>query len=204
LWNTILDDTGYIAKYRKNQIEFHKHGFKLKEELIDKWSKEKQLNAYKKGMKENWTNPNSTDIHSLNKVNNIYSYVTKYCTKSDSKQPIEGKLWGRSDNFETMNNYKEIIDVDTDNYIFNVQLNQAERFVALEKCSIIKRVTFAELEGISPYIAKELKKQLYYNFKVINGLIKEPEQIPVKEPEKEPVKEPEQVPIKENQGIFTF
>lgn len=35
-------------------------------------------------------NPNSTDIHSLYKVKSVYSYITKYMTKADSKN--KGKI----------------------------------------------------------------------------------------------------------------
>lgn len=80
-WNNCIAKLGYIDTYRKNQNEFHKDGFKLRTELIDKWSEVKQLLAYKKGLAENWTNPNSTDIHALDKIKNIGAYVTKYICK---------------------------------------------------------------------------------------------------------------------------
>ncbi len=46
-----------------------------------------QRKAYEKGVSENWTNPNTTDIHKLNNINSISAYITKYVSKSDVKKP---------------------------------------------------------------------------------------------------------------------
>lgn len=37
--------------------------------------------------------PNSTDVHSLRKVNNVAAYVSKYIGKSEDSAPITGRLW---------------------------------------------------------------------------------------------------------------
>jgi hypothetical protein len=83
LWNSILDNYGYIEKYRTNQMEFHKNGFRPRPELFKKWSLRKQIDAYKSGRINNWNNPNSTDgPHSLKKIRNAKAYLAKYLTKS--------------------------------------------------------------------------------------------------------------------------
>lgn len=81
LWNSIMNDNGYIEMYRNNQKHFHKDGFRLRPELLDKWSEEKQLLAYQYGMQTNWSNPNSTDIKDLEDKKNIAAYITKYICK---------------------------------------------------------------------------------------------------------------------------
>lgn len=94
LWNEILNDNGYIENYRQNQIHFHRYGFKIREDLLSKWSEEKQREAYQKGMNDNWSDPNSTDIHSLEHVDNPSAYVTKYMTKSIDEEIKEiKKVW---------------------------------------------------------------------------------------------------------------
>lgn len=94
IWNSILDDNNYIENYRQNQIHFHKDGFKIRTELLKNWNEEKQYTAYLNGTNCNWSNPNSTDIHSLEKINNIASYVTKYMTKSiDDELKSHYKIW---------------------------------------------------------------------------------------------------------------
>lgn len=82
-WNGILDGLGYIDKYRQNQQLFHAKGFTLRIDKVAKWPPEKQLKAYNEGTATNWSNPNSTDIHSLKKVKNTAAYIMKYVSKSD-------------------------------------------------------------------------------------------------------------------------
>lgn len=83
LWNLRLEKLGYINDYRKNQQAWHNDGFRLREDLTSHWSEESQKKAYDKGVAENWSNPNSTDIHRIGKTKSICSYVVKYCTKTD-------------------------------------------------------------------------------------------------------------------------
>ena len=94
IWNKILDDNNYIENYRQNQIHFHKDGFKIRTEFLEHWNEEKQYNAYLNGVNNNWSDPNSTDIHSLRKIENIANYVTKYMTKSIDEEIKENyKNW---------------------------------------------------------------------------------------------------------------
>lgn len=88
-WNTIMNDLGYINAYRVNQQMFHNNGFKYRQTTNEKWTYEKQYNAYVQGVSENWSNPNSTDIHSLKNIEDISSYVCKYTTKSDEFDTME-------------------------------------------------------------------------------------------------------------------
>jgi hypothetical protein len=81
VWNRIQNNHGYIAQYRKNMKAYHRFGFKLNNELLSKWNVTNQLKAYKTGIKTNWSNPNSTDIHQIKLINNVAAYVTKYMTK---------------------------------------------------------------------------------------------------------------------------
>lgn len=88
-WNGILDGLGYIDKYRQNQKLFHSTGFRLHHDKLPKWSADKQLKAYHKGVSEDWSNPNSTDIHSLKNVKDAAKYISKYCTKSDLTDELQ-------------------------------------------------------------------------------------------------------------------
>jgi hypothetical protein len=97
LWNKHLARLGYIDQYRKNQEWHHRNGFKVRAELAHKWKEADQFAAYCKGLAENWSNPNTTDIHSLKRVYNVPAYLTKYITKSDETTPIFCRLWGCSD-----------------------------------------------------------------------------------------------------------
>jgi len=85
-WNRIQNKLGYIDRYAVKQREIHKGGFMYRPELARKWNYIKQKKAYKTGINEGWQNPNSSDIHSINKIRNLSAYLSKYCAKNDVDQ----------------------------------------------------------------------------------------------------------------------
>jgi hypothetical protein len=93
-WNRVLSKLGYIDRYREEMKLFHKEGFKVRKDLLSHWDYQKQIRAYKEGVKNDWSNPNSTDIHSLYRINRVKEYITKYCTKNETNSEVEGRLWG--------------------------------------------------------------------------------------------------------------
>jgi hypothetical protein len=109
-WNCCLNKLGYIDAYQEQMREFHRDGFNYRHDLANKhipegyvtvkhWPLCAQLRAYEYGKKTEWRDPNSTDIHALKSIQNVAAYLIKYMVKNeDNKRPIEGKLWGCSDN----------------------------------------------------------------------------------------------------------
>jgi hypothetical protein len=106
-WNKFQQNLGYITRYRQNQKDWHSTGFRVREEMLAHWDRAAQLKAYKDGVKCEWCNPNSTDVHSLVRVSNVKNYFVKYLTKdtqSLDKAPgeakqfsnMDGRLWGCS------------------------------------------------------------------------------------------------------------
>jgi hypothetical protein len=88
-WNRIISHLGYIETYKNSQEEFHKEGFRVRNELLQKWPEEKQRKAYEEGLKTNWENPNSSDIHGLKNIQSVSDYVTKYMSKSDEMDKLQ-------------------------------------------------------------------------------------------------------------------
>lgn len=117
IWNRQLRKLGYIKKYKEKFS-----AMSLKDYI--KYSKKtgvKDLSTillrYQRGNKTNWSDPNTTDIHSVNKVNNLSAYLAKYMAKSGSVKDeegnyelqyrkIEGKIWGCS---QSLSKCKSII-----------------------------------------------------------------------------------------------
>ncbi|NJL14170.1 MAG: hypothetical protein HC913_14945 [Microscillaceae bacterium] len=82
LWNLKLAPFDYIKRYNENQLA--------------------------KGNKPHFQ-PNSVDIHYIKKQDNVAAYITAYMTKEEKeKRPIEGQLWGCSDNLREVKPYEEI------------------------------------------------------------------------------------------------
>jgi hypothetical protein len=95
-WNYYQERLGYVTRYRNNQKAWHRDGFRFRPELAKSWSKDKQLAAYKTGLRHDWNSPNSSDVHSLKTITSVRSYICKYITKSEQSQEIAGRLWGCS------------------------------------------------------------------------------------------------------------
>ena len=56
------------------------------------------------GIKTDWKQPNSTDVHAVEGVKNLAAYLASYMSKKeDGKRPIKGKLWGCSQSLSDSN-----------------------------------------------------------------------------------------------------
>lgn len=87
VWNRIQNKLGYVDRYRDTLREFHKNGFRIREDLLKNWPLKNQLRAFEAGTRSDWNNPNSTDIHSLKYVRNVKNYMVKYMTKNALELP---------------------------------------------------------------------------------------------------------------------
>lgn len=165
LWNHEMKKLGYITDYRNNQLKWHQKGFKVRPELLQKWNEEKQLKAYQKGMQENWTNPNSTDIHSLKKIKNVKAYVTKYMTKgieSDKLKEADRQLKQReitSSQHKTLR--EEIIKTDYPELIITTRKWNCSN--NLKKIKPIKTDVGNEIHDIIEEIEQTNPKAVYRN-----------------------------------------
>lgn len=84
-WNEYQQNLGYVSRYGEAQRRYHSEGFKIRPELLKKWSFTQQYNAWLSGCRSDWNSPNSTDVHSLINIGNVRCYITKYITKNQSK-----------------------------------------------------------------------------------------------------------------------
>lgn len=110
VWNRIQQKLGYVTRYRENRLLWHRDGFKFNSDKKVTWSYAKQLKAYKDGMRTDWDNPNSTDVHSIKHIGNIKAYFIKYMTKSDTTHELAGRLWGCSINLSHLPGGKTDVD----------------------------------------------------------------------------------------------
>lgn len=104
-WNQILERLGYVTFFKMDQTDKYKNGWfvdkeQMKHRLADKQKecrangksfnradsvneeKKRQLEAYKRGAANNWNNPPSTKIHSIQNIRKLSAYVSKYMTKA--------------------------------------------------------------------------------------------------------------------------
>lgn len=147
-WNASQKRMGYIDIYRNNQNKFHNGTFKARPELFTTWNKEQQQKAYTHGITTNWSDPNSTDLHSLQNVENVEAYLSSYMCKNESEREIKGRLWFIS---RTLSNIRPLkiqrnSTVNTELYIankFNEQGIEINEFATLYKVRPAKIPAYA-------------------------------------------------------------
>lgn len=104
-WNQFIERLGYVTFFKLDQQDKYKKGWfvdkeQMKYRLADKQKacraagkkfdrseavneeKKRQLETYRRGVANNWNNPPSTKIHSIQSIRKLSAYVSKYMTKA--------------------------------------------------------------------------------------------------------------------------
>lgn len=148
--------THYIWKaetQKNNNIHFHivTNKYIDHRQLRDTWnniqSKLGYINLFNE--KYNHINPNSTDIHSINEIKKLGSYVAKYISKNDiENRKINGKIWDCSRNLKSKEKCKFIIVGNDYDILYKLE----------EKYS--NRIIYHDFFRFIPLGEKELKNDL--------------------------------------------
>lgn len=121
VWNRIQQKLGYVTRYRDDRELWHRDGFRYDPRYSPRWDRQAQYKAYVQGLRTDWDNPNSVDVHSVEHVGNVSSYICKYLSKNAkddkklSKEQLEllkisGRLWGCSVNLSHLSGGRTDID----------------------------------------------------------------------------------------------
>ena len=86
VWNRICDKLDLVSLWSARMKEKFEFGFTATQEELKTFGLSVLKRRYKEGKKNGWTDPNSVDIHSLQNIKNIGSYVTKYMAKKEDEQ----------------------------------------------------------------------------------------------------------------------
>jgi len=143
-WKTIRDNWNKIQKdlgYLDNYYNKHKH-----------------------------YNANSTDIHTLKKINNIGAYLTKEATKGQSSREISGKIWGCSDNLLKLKSFETLLNYGTENFLEKLETQSKTRILKddwfslyfFESVKFFDLLNFNELPELYEYYQEQMKI-LFYN-----------------------------------------
>jgi len=109
VWNKHQQTLGYVTAYRRDRELWHRDGFRFNPDYAPRWDHAAQKKAYQEGLRTDWDNPNSVDIHSVHHVVNLKAYFSKEISKEPvpaavnrphEKCPIcEGTIRTREGNF---------------------------------------------------------------------------------------------------------
>lgn len=110
LWNRLQNKLGYVDEYTKrmSNLTFKEYADTYKNKKH--YTLERIRAAYKKGKATGWKYPNSTDIHSLQYINDIDKYLCKYMAKDEQNEGIIGRLWGCSHSLSNIKGATSIVD----------------------------------------------------------------------------------------------
>ena len=104
VWNRILQKKGVIDKYKAKHEQLTFEQYAALYDPTGTKDTQQIRNAFHQGCNSNWSDPNSTDVHSVHKVKDLASYLAKYMGKSDDdRRAVKGRLWGCSTNLSETN-----------------------------------------------------------------------------------------------------
>jgi hypothetical protein len=112
-WNRCIELLGYVSRYREKFSKMSLSDYIKYRKPKTNEETQKVIRSYTKQCSVNWSSPNSTDIHRIDKMHKISAYISKYITKNEEGEnlKVEGHLWGRSDNLEELPNFETVAGV---------------------------------------------------------------------------------------------
>lgn len=90
--------------------------------LRTEWNATQDLHGYIQPFFDKWghRNPNSTDIHKLENINDVQAYVIKYMTTDKKDLKLEGRLWGCSDALRKLKTFNTEICGEADTILSKI------------------------------------------------------------------------------------
>ncbi len=82
VWNRIQQKLGYVTCYREDRLNWHRDGFNYAPQYAPRWDYAAQKKAYQEGLRTDWDNPNSVDIHATRHIINLKAYFSKEIAKN--------------------------------------------------------------------------------------------------------------------------
>jgi len=111
--------------------------------------------------KHSHRDPNSTDVHSILKIDDLAGYLVKYMAKLDPKeQKIDGRVWDCSNNIKKANYCTTMISSDINNELHELTANESNRHFKADRCSglFLKGQDFEKL--LPPAISEHYQSYL--------------------------------------------
>jgi len=97
VWNRILLKNGLMEEYTEKHSSMSFNKYCKTYNPKNKIARKKMLKRYRKGVSSGWSDPNSTDVRSVYKIDDIAAYLAKYMAKDqEERRKISGRLWSCS------------------------------------------------------------------------------------------------------------
>lgn len=133
VWNKILSNYGLMQAYTDKHKDMTFEEYNKKYNSENKRSLDQVKTAWEKGQNSGWTQPNSTDVKAVHKIDDIAAYLIKYMAKSEEgKRTIKGRLWGCSYNLSQANNLTVEVRPDNEKSILTPLMQKEIDFKPIE------------------------------------------------------------------------
>jgi hypothetical protein len=137
VWNRIQNKLGYVDRYQVKHRDMSFNEYLIRNPVNVKYSRSKRLTAYKNGKACGWSNPNSTDIHSIIRIGNLSAYLSKYCTKKNDGREIKGDLWRLSYTLSKMKGLVTAVFSDLESEVGEFIEKFKKSFKRYDYCSVL-------------------------------------------------------------------
>lgn len=128
------------------------------EQLRKDWNRFQECHGYvsRSNNFSNNSNPNSTDIHALQKIRNVSAYVGKYMSKESTLRPICGHTWGRSDGIDKLIPYSFYESIEVAEWIQMQKDSVQHHFFNSDKFAVTTFLQKINLRTLPSHTKKEL------------------------------------------------
>lgn len=147
--------------------------------IQEMWNATQELHGYIEPFHEkfNHRNPNSTDIHKIQKVRNLQAYVIKYMTTDKKEIKVEGRLWGCSNSLRKLKPYNTIIEGKASTALGKIQNSTLFKIEYKENYTLIIGPVYSFLrenhKSFYDEIQKHYSQQVEQLYKVHPDIIEE-------------------------------
>jgi len=160
-WNKALNKYDFINAYQQKHINISLSQYLQLYPPTAKNPLSKRTSSYNFGVFSNWRSPNSTDVHSINQIEDLAGYLVKYMAKLDPlEQKIEGRVWDASTNIKKASYCTTTISSDINNELHELSSNDSNRQFKADRCTgmFIKSTDFEK--SLPPAISKTYQSYL--------------------------------------------
>lgn len=166
-WNQSINRLGYVDRYSDKMQKLSIKDYSI----LRQKSINEVKNVYMRGVRSNWSTPNSVDVKSVRNNNDVSVYLSKYFAKSDDNNIDEnrivnfGRVWSRSQSLSRLR-YRNKIDYnEIKDYIDKlILLKKATYTVIYDYCTVI----YLKLSLIPKKMLNQFNIMLFGNAKMYN------------------------------------
>lgn len=135
-WNQLLNKFHFLAYYKLKHNQLSVDEYLALYPPNTKYPQDRRIASFHRGCDSHWSTPNSTDVHSVNKIDDLAGYLVKYMAKLDPlEQKIEGRVWDASTNLKKADYCDTVIDTAISQELRDLSSNPDNRQFLADRCT---------------------------------------------------------------------